>query len=83
MINKITKEIEDIIKTPTVLMCKNGMPIEYVNSNPLRKIKKRDVKKVSVFLASYVCEKGGDIDSIKRFSSGDFNRFLSMSNIYV
>lgn len=79
----IDNEIKEIIKKPTVVMCKDGSPIEYRNTAGVRKIKHRDIEdKLSVHLIMYVATKGGAKESLQKFSSGDFARFLSLYKIY-
>lgn len=80
--NIIDQEILSIIKNPTVIMCKDGTPIEYRNTEGVRKIKSRDVEKVSIHLMTYVANKGGGRGSLEKFSSGDFPRFLSLYKMF-
>ena len=82
MKESIKQEIKNIIKTPTVLRCKDGRPIEYKNSHKYRKIKVRNVNNISIRLMMFIAENGGDISSIQKFSSGDFASFLLLSRIY-
>lgn len=81
--DSMKKEIERIISIPTVLMCKDGLPIEYSNTVVVRKVKSRSIGPISAPLLVYTASKGGSRDSIERFSSGDYGRYLSMSNIYT
>lgn len=78
----IIEELEEIIKIPTVLVRKDGFPPEYKDSKKYRKVKVRDIDKISPVLMYYLLNKKADFSSIEKFSSGDFESFLSMSNAY-
>lgn len=78
----INNEIKSIISKPTVTMCKDGTPIEYKNTENIRKIKSREVGAVSSYLIMYVASKGGAKSSLEKFSSGDFLQFLSLYKIF-
>lgn len=80
--DNIKKELEDIISVPTVLVCKDGEPIEYANTEGIRKIKVRKIDDISANLMMYIADKGGSVNSLEKFSSGDFSQFLSLSNVY-
>jgi hypothetical protein len=84
MTKNVKGELLSIIETPTVLLCKDYTPPEYCNNaKKYRKIKVRRVPNISVNLMSLILAQGGDLNSIEKFSSGDFLRFLQMSNIYT
>lgn len=78
----INNQILDIIKKPTVVMCKDGTPIEYRNTEGVRKIKSRQIDNIPLPLIIYVANKGGGKSSLMKFSSGDFGRFLSLYKIF-
>lgn len=78
----INKELEEIIKEPTVTMCNDGTPIEYRNTENMRKTKVRELKNVSVHLIAYIASKGGGKKSLEKFSSGDLARYLSLYKMF-
>lgn len=77
----IRKELLDILYIPTVLINNDRTPIEYSKFNRFR-IKRRTINKVPVTLAYYVLKKGGSVENLEEFSSGDFERYLQMNNIF-
>lgn len=78
----INKEIEEIIKEPTVTMCKDGTPIEYKSTEGVRKTKVREINNISVQLIAYIATKGGGKNSLRKFSSGDLGRYLSLYKMF-
>lgn len=82
MARTIEREIEEIISKPAVIMCKDGSPIEYRDTEMIRKVKSRELNDISIKLIMYVAEKGAGKSSLEKFSSGDFSRFLSLYKIF-
>ena len=78
----IRNEFLNIIRRPTVLMCKSGAPIEYANSKGVRKIKLRQLNALSPQMIHYVASQGGAKIDVEKFSSGDFNQYLQLHNLY-
>lgn len=80
----IENEIRDIIQIPTVLLDKDGYPIEYKKSREKRKMKKRTLTKpISINLMVFTLENGGDLSSLEKFSSGSYIGFLHMNRAYT
>lgn len=82
MTDNVAKEIREIIEIPTVLVRKDDLPPEYKDSKKYRKIKKRNIPCISPNLMHYLLTHKADFSSVERFSSGDFESFLSMNNAY-
>lgn len=80
---EIEKELKEIIQIPTILLDKDGVPIEYKSSQKKRKIKVRNLEKISVHLMMLIIKNNGDAESIERFSSGNFIGFLNRNRAYT
>lgn len=78
----IAKELEKIIEIPTVLVRKDNYPPEYVDSKKYRKIKVRRVPYISPSLMYFLLQRRADFSLVEKFSSGDFEGFLTMGNAY-
>lgn len=79
---EIINELKNIIEIPTVLLDKEGVPIEYKNTRKKRKMKIRKIDNISVHLLMFILENNGDASSIEKFSSGNFVSFLNMNRAY-
>jgi len=80
-VERIKSQLLDILYIPTVLMNNEGTPIEYLDYQKFR-VKKRNIKKISPSLGYFVLKRGGSIEALESFSSGDFLRYLQMNNIF-
>lgn len=82
MSNKLNEEILEIIKIPTVRQIKGGYPIEYKEAKGKRHMCIRRLDKVSIGLTSVIIKNGGNIDALKKFSSGNIKQYLNMNKVY-
>lgn len=83
MKEKIREQIEELIKTPTVSISSNDLPIEYRDAIHKRVHKKRDIPKIGVELAMFTIENGGQLEDLQKFASGDLVGFINRNNAYV
>lgn len=84
MLKTVEDEIKDIIEIPTVLLDRDGYPIEYKKSREKRKMKIRTLKKpISIHLMMLTLQNGGDLSSLEKFSSGNYIGFLNMNRVYT
>ena len=82
MSNKLNEEILEIIKIPTVRQIKCGIPIEYKEAKGKRHLCIRRLDEVSIGLTSVIIKNGGNIDALKKFSSGNIKQYLNMNKVY-
>lgn len=82
MSNKLNEEILEIIKIPTVRQIKGGIPIEYKEAKGKRHLCIRRLDDVSIGLTSVIIKNDGNIDALKKFSSGNIKQYLNMNKVY-
>ena len=80
----IKQQLLDYIKTPTVLMNRDGGPYEFKTSGSINRLKRRrDKEDIPLELYSFIISNGVSKNQLREFASGLFLNYVETSNIYV
>ncbi|WP_438747365.1 hypothetical protein [Enterococcus sp. AZ180] len=78
----LTKEVEQLILTPTVLKTTKGEPVELVSTSKSRYVRTRETKEIPPSIKILAIKSQNSIEAILKFSSGNLESFLNMRKAY-